>query len=422
MKKENQPQINIRLDIAKVKVLRMEMTEKGEIIIGVESEERGTRCRKCGREIEEYHGVDEQIRLRHLPILGQAVYIEISPKRYRCPYCEDRPTTTQKLEWYRAKSGCTKAYERQVMLQLVNSTVADVSAKEGLGYEAVMGVLEREIATEVDWETVMGCEVLGLDEIALKKGHRDFVVIVTGRHGDGRIQVLGVLGDRRKETVKAFLKGLPEAIKDQIKTVCTDLYEGYINAVKEELPTAKIVADRFHIAKLYRESADHLRKQEYRRLKAELPEAEMAELKGSVWAFRQNPADLEADGQAVLERLLEASPALSQAYELREDLTAIFDQDLSKAEATRCIEQWQDRVRSSGVTCFDAFLKTLDGWKEEITNYFLDRLSSGFIEGLNNKIKVIKRRCYGILNPTHLFQRITLDLDGYRLYGPPAPI
>ena len=124
----------------------------------------------------------------------------------------------------------------------------------------------------------------------------------------------------------------------------------------------------------------------------------------------------------MLERLLDASPALSQAYEFREELTAIFDQDLCKAEATRLIDRWQDRVRSSGLTCFDTFLKTLDGWKDEITNYFLDRLSSGFIEGLNNKIKVIKRRCYGIFNPTHLFQRITLDLDGYRLYGPPAPI
>lgn len=73
--------------------------------------------------------------------------------------------------------------------------------------------------------------------------------------------------------------------------------------------------------------------------------------------------------------------------------------------------------RQSGLKCFDPFLQTLEHWWEEITNYFIDRASSGFVEGLNNKLKVFKRSCYGIYNLKHLLQRIYLDLEGFRLFA-----
>jgi transposase len=98
-------------------------------------------------------------------------------------------------------------------------------------------------------------------------------------------------------------------------------------------------------------------------------------------------------------------------------LTAIFDQDLPKAVGQRKIRNWIEWVKQSGLKCFDQFLKTLERWWEEITNYFQDRANSGFVEGLNNKLKVLKQRCYGILNRDHLFQRICLDLEGYRLFA-----
>ena len=114
------------------------------------------------------------------------------------------------------------------------------------------------------------------------------------------------------------------------------------------------------------------------------------------------------------------SPPLHQADQFRQELTAIFEPDLTNAEATEPITQWKDRVTDSGLTCFDAFLTTLDNWMDEITNDFLNRDSRGFVEGLNTKIKVLKRRGYGIFNLGHLFQRLVLDLDGYRLFAKPA--
>ena len=98
-------------------------------------------------------------------------------------------------------------------------------------------------------------------------------------------------------------------------------------------------------------------------------------------------------------------------------MTAIFEQNLTKAEAIQSIQTWRKQVEASLLTCFDPFLTTLDTYLDEITNYFLRRDNSGFVEGLNNKIKVLKRRCYGLFNLNHLFQRLFLDLEGYALFA-----
>jgi transposase len=321
------------------------------------------------------------------------------------------------LDWQEANSPHTFVFDDHLLLQLVGTTIADVSVKERVGYDAVLGALERRISAEVDWSAYTALEVLGVDEIALKKGHRDFVTIVTARLANGRVRILGVLPDRQKDSLVAFLRSIPARLCQTIRTVCCDMYEGYSEAVREELPTARIVVDRFHVAGHYHRAADELRKRELKRLKQKLPAEAYKGLKGSLWAFRKNSQDLQPEERQVLKRLFRHAPRLKQAYDLREKLTAIFEQPISKAEAKRKIRAWTRRVQKSGLTCFAEFLKTLEHWWEEITNYFVERASSGFVEGFNNKIKVLKRRCYGIFNLEHLFQRIYLDLEGYRLFA-----
>jgi transposase len=178
-----------------------------------------------------------------------------------------------------------------------------------------------------------------------------------------------------------------------------------------------VVIDRYHVAKLYRAGADRLRTQELRRLKQELPKEDYAKLKGAMWPFRKKAAALEVEEQTLLTRLFTYTPTLQQAYEYREQLTSIFDAPLSKEAALLQLTDWQRRVRASGLSCYDSFLHTLEKWLEEISNYFLARHNSGFVEGLNNKIKVLKRRCYGIFNLSHLFQRLFLDLEGYKRFA-----
>jgi len=410
-------QVTVPLDIPDVRVVKTEINERGELIITIESTKQGTSCRRCGRWIDQFHGHDDWVSLRHLPVFGRMSYLRYRPRRYQCLECEGRPTTTQRLDWHDANSRHTFAYDEHLLLQLVGTTIEDVSIKERVGYDAVLGALERRISATVDWSAYTTLEVLGLDEVALKKGHRDFVTIVTARLGNQRIVLLGVLPSREKDSVVAFLRSIPQRLCQTIHTACCDMYEGYTEALREELKTARIVVDRFHVARRYHQAADDLRQQEFKRLKRELPPEEYQFLKGSMWAFRKKPADLRPDERQVLKRVWGYAPDLKQAYRLREQLTAIFEQSMSKPAAKRKIQAWIQRVKKSGLRCFDEFLKTMDHWWEEITNYFVHRANSGFIEGLNNKLKVLKRRCYGIFNRDHLFQRLFLDLEGYRLFA-----
>jgi transposase len=196
------------------------------------------------------------------------------------------------------------------------------------------------------------------------------------------------------------------------------MWEGYVSAVEEALPHATIVIDRFHVARHYRDAVDTLRKQELRRLRATLPDEMQDELKHILWPSRKRPSDLDDEEQAQLERFLLHSPALRQAITLREELTTIFDTARSKPDGLRRIRFWRQRVSKSNLRCFDGFLSLLDTWLDLIANYFIDHQTSAFVEGLNNKLKVLKRRCYGLGNVGRLFQRLTLDLDGYRRFSP----
>ena len=103
---------------------------------------------------------------------------------------------------------------------------------------------------------------------------------------------------------------------------------------------------------------------------------------------------------------------------MRNQLTDIFNTDLSQEEAQNQIKEWKEKVESTNIDgkklrCFDTFLKTLNKHWKEITNYFHQRRSSGFVEGFNNRIKIIKKRCYGIFLPERLFQRIQIDLQSH---------
>lgn len=409
--------LQIPLDIPDVKIEKVDASTKKGFVITVISELKGTTCKCCGKPIDKFYGYNKEITLRHLPILEKPVWLKIKPKRYQCPYCDNGPTTTQTCSWYDSKSPHTKAYEQWLLRDLINSTITDVSMKRGIGEAAVEGIINRHIRQQVDWAEIKAIPLLGIDGIALKKGHKDFVVIVPAINGQGEKHILAVLPDRKKDTVKAFLAAIPEANKATIQRVCVDMYEGYSNAVYETLPKVAVIVDRFHVAKNYRGCADKARKQEMQALKKTLPDEKYAKLKGVMWAFRKRWVDLTEEQQVTLLMLFSHSPVLKQVYIFREVMTSIFNRPLTKTQAVIELNAWIKQVQEIGLNCFDSFVGTLQKWMDEISNYFIQRQSSGFVEGLNNKIKVIKRRCYGIYDLGRLFQHIWLDVEGRRLFG-----
>lgn len=400
------------LDIPKIKITEIKKNNN-DIFIYVSSIEEDTVCHKCGKSTKDFHGYAPEIKLRHLPIFNLKTYIFIKPKRYLCRNHSTRTTTTQKLPWYREKSKTTKSYEDYILLSLINSTVKDVSHKEEIGYAVVENIIDKNISSEMNWDGVKFLNKIGIDEISLKKGHKDFVTIISA-YIEGNLRIIAVLNDRKKQTIKDFFLSIPKKLRKTVTIICSDLYSGFINAAKEVFgKKIHVVADRFHVVKLYRKGLETLRKKEMKRLKDELPDAEYKTLKNIMWLLRKSPAHLTSDQHRILRKLFKHSPKLKEAYDLTNKLTTIYNSPISQGSAKRRMKGWMARVKNKGVTCFNSFLKTMESNMEIITNYFINRDNSGFVEGLNTKIKIAKRRCYGITNIKHLFQRIFLDLEGY---------
>jgi transposase len=409
--------IQVPLHLPDVRVLWAQRTAQGHWLIGVESTLEGAQGRRCGREIRDLHGLEAVVRLRHLPLFDVPVLLESRPTRDRGPYGAGSPTTTPRCAWYEPRSPHTKGYEPWALRLLINATVTDAARTLGVSEETSDGILDRWSERAVAWDAWERLGVLGLDEIARKRGHRGVVVLVTVPRETGGVEILAVRADRKKETVAACLRGIPEPLRRTLERACTEMSEGFGRAIEAEVPWAESSIDRFHVARAYRACADTVRTKELRRLKSQWPKAEDAELTGARWPFRTRPGDLEPQEWDLLERVFTDSPQIEAASHLREDLTDLCERDDTKAGATGAIRAWCKRVRQGGRPEFESVLGTSDRWLDEITHDFQGRQTSGVVEGFNNRVKVLTRRCYGIFNGGRLFQRLTLDLHGYQLFG-----
>ncbi len=216
---------------------------------------------------------------------------------------------------------------------------------------------------------------------------------------------------------------IPKHLRSTIHTFCSDMWDAYLRAIADFIAAhpevkAKVVIDRFHVAKNYRDGFDTLRKKELRRLRQELPETTYQDVAlGMHWVLRHNYDNLDEIDKERLRTLFQYTPTLHQAYTLREELTAIFNLHLSLTDGRRRLQKWLAKVERSSLTCFDKFLKTLRKHLDEIANYFHRRASSGFVEGFNNKLKTITRRSYGLQRVESLFRRLWLDLHGYQYFS-----
>jgi len=403
------------LELDDVKVLSYKIKNRA-FYIEVESTKSEIPCKKCGK-LTKSKGVGKEIQLRHMAVLGKASYITIKPKRGICENCDDHPTTTQVLNWYEPNSRQTIYFEDHLLFSLINSTVSDVSLKEDVGYDAVDGILSRRVANKINWKTVKCIGLLGIDEISLRKGRQDFMTIITSRSND-KTQILAVIKGREKSTIKGFLSAIPKKLRKTTVGICTDMYDGYVNAAHEifgkDIP---VIVDRFHVAKLYRKSLVTLRKNELARLKKTLPKEKYQLLKTAIAILKRNKEFVTQEEKKILQPLFKHSPALKAAHKLCCQLTGIYNSKVGTRRANSKINAWLLLVEQSELSCFNTFGKTLKKYQTEIVAYFKGRNTSGFVEGFNNKVKVLKRRCYGIFDENSLFRRLYLDCYGYAQFS-----
>ena len=410
-------QINLSLDIESLEVISQTIDVTGCIIIEVVSKNDHSTCHKCGKPATKRDGKAPTRLVRHLPLFETPVYLKITPARYSCEYCDDHPTTTEQYDWCDRNASTTNGLEDYLMRCLINSTVEDVAKKSKIGYQIIERILDNQVDKKTNWAKIDDLETIGIDEIASKKGHDSYFTVVSAIPTNSSPIVLAVLDGREKKMVKTFLESIPMHLQQTVKHVCTDMYDGFVNATIEVFGAQRLVIDRYHVAKLYRKPLDKLRVKEMARLKSELPNEEYARLEGMMWILRKKHECLTEAEKDTLAVLYKHAPILKKAHSYAIRLTHIFNTHISKRVALIRINRWIKSVGKSDLRIFDSFIITLNKYKSHIGNYFKARKNSGFVEGLNNKIKVLKRRCYGIFKVDTFFQRLFLDLQGFKYYA-----
>lgn len=409
--------LTVNLPLPDIEIIETKETAD-TITVYVRTTESSVPCKGCGNLTSCFHGHDSERRVEHTSVMGKHLVILYRPRRYICKRCNtDGITTTATPNWHDVKSMFTNDFEERLMVALINSTVLDVAKKHEVSEKQVQGIVDCHVSSEVDWDSFTSLGVLGLDDIALKKGYNDYISIITSRI-DGENRIVAIIKGRKKKDIKAFFKSIPARLKKTVIAICIDMYIGYVNAAREVFnEEVAIIVDRYHVAKLYRAATDKFRQEILKELKRDLSEKEYEKIKNVTHILRRGNECLSKDEKQKLKVVFSHSHKLSEVYRLALSLTHIFNTHQTPEEALDKFSAWIQDVRQTKLKCFNKFISTFKKFRNEICNYFIDRLTSGFVEGLNNKIKVLKRRCYGIFNLEHMFQRLHLDMSGYNIYS-----
>jgi transposase len=417
---KTQPNFTITPELLQLQNISIEAVyflPDGSLCIKVESTQKEVLCQYCKYPTEP-NGKNKVRRLQHLSLLGRAVYIEIETLRGLCKQCDQHPTTTQLLPWYKLRGQYTTAYEDYLLLQIISSTLVDVAKKEGQTEERLQAILDRHIGGTCDFSKIGRIGLLGIDEIAQLKGYDNYVTIITSRYHD-KTRILAIVEGKEKAAVKAFLSRIPHKKRKTITAACVDMCDSYINAIKETFGVdVPVIVDRFHVAQLSHKRLNELRSSELKRLKQQLSEEDYKALKPAIKLLIKKYECYSKKDKIVLASLFKHSPAIKAAYRLVRELTHIYNKHYRPKTAQKKLTRWLEKINASDVRCLNSFANTVSKYQTEICGYFMRRETSGWVEGTNNKIKVIKRRCYGLSNLKHFFQRVFLDLEGYAIFLP----
>lgn len=238
-------------------------------------------------------------------------------------------------------------------------------------------------------------ERLGIDEIALRKGQGSYVVVLVDLDSK---DLVGMVESRRHKDIKLVLKGWGTEVLSRVKEVSIDMSGNYRGLVKKMMPNADIVADRFHVMKLVNgelNRARHVDRRAIKEIKDEDKKQELeAILKNSKYALLKPKEALTELQQEKLISVQKSFPNLAKMYEKKEALRTIFEEAKDWTNGVLGMLDWLKDVQD----IFKDSAATIGRWFEKITNYFLSRTTSGAVEGINNRLKLIKRSGYGFRN------------------------
>ena len=348
-------------------------------------------------------------RFRSLSIGSKPVWLSLAVQRVECLACS--LVRQVKIGFADPRRTYTRSFERYALDLSRHMTILDTAQHLGVSWDIIKDIQKRYLIRRFSRPKLGKLRQIAIDEISIGKGHRYLTVVLDLNTG----AVVFVGDGKGADALDPFWKRIRRA-KARIKAVAIDMSPAYINAVISNLPNAKIVFDHFHVIKLYNEKLSNLRRDLYHEIKDIL---QKQVLKGTRWLLLKNPENLDPDREEPrrLEEALELNHPLATAYYMKEDLRQLWSQP-NKQEAEDFLEDWIARARSSNVLMLKRFANTLAAHKSGLLAYYDYPISTGPLEGTNNKIKTMQKQAYGFRDMEFFKLKIkALHLTKYALVG-----
>jgi transposase len=373
--------------------------------------ERPKRCSRCDTEVITVHEVTQR-RVRDLPLLDAETWIEFPRARVECPRCGP---TVEAVPWLDRYQRMTTRLADAIARLAQVLPVQHVARWFGVGWATVKQIDQRALAVRLGPVDLRDVRCIAIDEFALQRGHRYATVVVDPRTK----RVLWVGRGRRREDLRPFFSLLGPAGCAALEAAVMDMNGAYADEVRAQCPQAKIVYDLFHVvAKYGREVVDRVRVDETNRLAGHASihgraqRARRRVIKGSRWLLLKNWASITQPADRIrLRELLAANRALWTVYVLKDDLKQLWRFTYPGA-ARRFWQQWRRRALASRLAPLRTFVRRLTPYLDGIFNHCRYPLHTSLLEGINNKIKVLKRMAYGYRDDAYFFLKIRAAFPG----------
>jgi len=329
-----------------------------------------------------------------LPCGEMRIYLDVEIRRVACRRC--RKVKQEKLDWLADYPFCTKRFAFYVGRRCRESTIRYVAEELHLDWRTVKALEMQYMREQVRRLRAAGPKVIGIDEVSLRKGHT-YRVVVSDLERKRPIWFGGK--DRSETSLDLFFTWLGPKKSKGIRLVVMDMWKPFRNSTRRNVPQAAILFDKFHIMRHLGEALDTVRKREYTRLSGKKREF----IKGQKYTLLSHRENLTLDGKAALKKLLQANKRLNTAYLLKESFGQLWGYK-KEGWARKFFENWRAALKWQRLKPYEAFAQMIGAHWDGIAAFCQEenKVSLGFVEGLNNKIRVIQRRAYGLRDEEYL--------------------
>ena len=361
--------------------------EDTQIVLKIQTRKDALRCPLCGSSNVVSNGTVLR-RFVSVPLGRAKTCLEMNVRRVKCHDCGC--VQQEEIDFSKGKRRHTIALANMVIDLSRFATIRDIAYFLDISWDVVRNIQMEFLQQEYGLPDLSDLRYIGIDEFAVRKGHVYKTIVINLLNG--RIVYVGE--GNGKAALEGFWKRLGENAK-KIEAVCTDMSAAFTRSVMEHLPDASLVVDHFHVVKLMNEKIDLLRRQ---LLHMEKDINKRKVIKGTKWLLLKSGNDIfDAKHRTRLDNVLALNEPLMMAYYLKEGLHEIWNQ-YRKADAERVLDDWIQQALDTKIQPLKVMANTLKAYKPYILAWYDHTISNGKTEGVNNKIKVLKRQAYGYRN------------------------